>query len=87
MSKNNLDKLGLVDCRTYTQDQLREQFNKMKTSNQTEEYNNIKVIYIEDNIEKTTIINIADNLNISKPPADTETKLSAASDLQQSVKD
>lgn len=86
MSKNNLDKLGLVDNRTYSQDQLRNQFNKMRVSNLTEEYNNIKITYIEDNIEKTTILNIKDKL-ISEPPANTEAILPAASNLQQPVKD
>ena len=86
MSKNNLDKLGLVDNRTYSQDQLRNQFNKMRVSNLTEEYNNIKITYIEDNIEKTTTLNIKENL-ISEPPANTEAILPAASNLQQPVKD
>lgn len=86
MSKNNLDKLGLVDNRTYSQDQLRNQFNKMRVSNLTEEYNNIKITYIEDNIEKITTLNIKDKL-ISEPPANTETILPAASHLEQPVKD
>lgn len=81
MSKNNLDKLGLVDSRTYTQQQLREQFNKMKTSNLTEEYNNIKIIYIENDIEKTTILNIAE------PSPNTEAILTPADSLQQPIKD
>ena len=87
MSKNNLDKLGLVDSRTYSQQQLIEQFNKMKTSNLTEEYNNIKIIYIENNEEKETILNIADKLNVSNPPTNTEAILPAASNLEQPVKD
>jgi len=87
MSKNNLDKLGLVDSRTYTQKQLMEQFNKMKTSNLTEEYNNIKIIYIENNEEKETILNIADKLNVSNPPTNSETILSTADHLQQPIQD
>jgi hypothetical protein len=85
MSKNNLDKLGLVDSRTYTQQQLMQQFNKMKTSNLTEEYNKIEIIYIEDNIKKQTILNIKENLSISEPPSNTETILPIASDLQQPI--
>jgi hypothetical protein len=85
MSKNNLDKLGLVDSRTYSQQQLMEQFNKMKNSNLTEEYNKIEITYIEDNIKKQTILNIKENLSISEPPANTETILPAASNLQQPV--
>jgi len=81
MSKNNLDKLGLVDNRTYTQQQLMEQFNKMTTSNLTEEYNNIKIIYIENNEEKETILNIAE------PSSNSKTILSAADHLQQTVQD
>ena len=87
MSKNNLDKLGLVDSRTYTQKQLMEQFNKMKTSNLTEEYNNIKIIYIENNEEKETILNIADKLNVSNPPADTKAILTTADHLQEPIQD
>jgi len=87
MSKNNLDKLGLVDSRTYTQKQLMEQFNKMKTSNLTEEYNNIKIIYIENNEEKETILNIADKLNIAEPSPNTKAILPAADHLQQPVQD
>lgn len=87
MSKNNLDKLGLVDSRTYTQKQLMEQFNKMKTSNLTEEYNNIKIIYIENNEEKETILNIADKLNVSNPPTDTKAILTTADHLQQPIQD
>lgn len=87
MFRNNLDKLGLVDSRTYTQQQLMEQFNKMKTSNLTEEYNNIKIIYIENNEEKETILNIADKLNVSNPPTDTKAILSKADHLQQPVQD
>lgn len=87
MSKNNLDKLGLVDSRTYTQQQLMEQFNKMKTSNLTKEYNNINIIYIENNEEKETILNIADKLNVSNPPANTEAILTTANHLQQPIQD
>jgi hypothetical protein len=87
MSKNNLDKLGLVDSRTYTQKQLMEQFNKMKTSNLTEEYNNIKIIYIENNKEKETILNIADKLNVSNPSTNSDTILSTADHLPQPVQD
>jgi len=59
----------------------------MKTSILTEYYNNIKIIYIDNNKEKETTLNIADKLNVSNPSTDAETILSKTNHLQQPVQD
>ena len=89
MSKNNLDKLGLVSNTSYSQDALRSQFAQMRTSSTSPEFHNIPVIYLDGDKEITTQINLQEGLKAptaANSSTNSEREFPTTSNLQESIK-